>query len=132
MSFGILLSLQPTFYPSEAELKGAKPSEYGFVFGIANLSLFIFAPVFGKYASRVGLKRCFISGAVIQGLCGIFFAFVPYLENVALFLSMSYLLRFVEAVGTAMAWSSFFGIMNNIFPDKLSKTHKKLNYRLMS
>ena len=42
VALGLLLSLQPPFYPSEAEKMGAKPAEYGFVFGIANLSLFLF------------------------------------------------------------------------------------------
>ena len=42
IALGLLLSLQPPFYPSEAEAMGATPAEYGFVFGIANLSLFIF------------------------------------------------------------------------------------------
>ncbi len=46
IALGLLLSLQPPFYPSEAEKKGAKPAEYGFVFGIANLSLFVFRQVF--------------------------------------------------------------------------------------
>ena len=34
IGWGLLLSLQPPFYPLEAELKGATPSQYGFVFGI--------------------------------------------------------------------------------------------------
>ena len=114
---GLLISLQPTFYPSEAELKGAKPSEYGFVFGIANLSLFIFSPIFGKYASKIGLERCFNIGAIMQGVSGLLFAFVPYLDNVAIFLFLSYLFRFLEGLGTAMAWSSSLGILSNIFPE---------------
>ena len=46
IALGLLISLQPPFYPSEAEAMGASPAEYGFVFGIANLSLFIFRKVF--------------------------------------------------------------------------------------
>jgi uncharacterized membrane protein (DUF485 family) len=42
IALGLLISLQPPFYPSEAEKIGASPAEYGFVFGIANLSLFLF------------------------------------------------------------------------------------------
>ena len=42
ISLGLLISLQPPFYPSEAEKMGATPAQYGFVFGIANLSLFLF------------------------------------------------------------------------------------------
>ena len=57
---------QPPFYPSEAEKKGATPAQYGFVFGIANLSLFIFSPIFGRYGSTIGPKLCFNVGAVSQ------------------------------------------------------------------
>ncbi len=49
IALGLLLSLQPPFYPSEAEKKGAKPAEYGFVFGIANLSLFMFRYAYVRY-----------------------------------------------------------------------------------
>ena len=66
ISLGLLLSLQPPFYPSEAEKMGATPSEYGFVFGIANLSLFLFSPLFGKYGPMIGTKLCFFLGALLQ------------------------------------------------------------------
>ena len=116
----MLISLQPPFYPSEAVLKGATPSEYGFVFGITNFSLFIFSPIFGKYGSKIGLKMCFNIGAVTQGVSGFMFAFLPYCDSLALFLTISYLLRFMEGLGTAMAWSSSLGILLQIFPDKVS------------
>lgn len=69
IALGLLISLQPPFFPSEAEKMGATPAEYGFVFGIANLSLFIFSPVFGKYGPKIGPKTCFNIGAVLQVLC---------------------------------------------------------------
>ena len=127
IALGLLISLQPPFYPSEAELKGATPSEYGFVFGIANLSLFIFSPIFGKYGPTIGPKICFNLGAVMQGVSGFLFAFLPYCEGVALFIGLSYLLRFVEGLGTAMAWSSAMGILMHVFPDKV-----KYNYMLIN
>ena len=121
---GLLISLQPPFYPSEAELKGAKPSEYGFVFGIANLSLFIFSPIFGKYGSRIGPKICFDCGSVMQGVSGFMFAFLLYCDGVAVFIGFSYLLRFIEGLGTAMAWSSALGILMQAFPNKVFTSKK--------
>ena len=116
---GLLISLQPPFYPSEAELKGAKPSEYGFVFGIANLSLFVFSPIFGKYGSRIGPKICFDCGSVMQGVSGFMFAFLLYCDGVAIFIGFSYLLRFIEGLGTAMSLSSALGIPMQAFPNKV-------------
>ena len=44
-SVGLCASLQATFYPIEAELKGATASQFGAVFGIIHLSLFIFGKI---------------------------------------------------------------------------------------
>jgi hypothetical protein len=41
-SVGLCASLQATFYPIEEELKGATAAQFGAVFGIIHLSLFIF------------------------------------------------------------------------------------------
>ena len=37
IAWGFAMSMPGTFYPNEAESKEAKPSEYGFVFGIVYL-----------------------------------------------------------------------------------------------
>jgi len=121
IALGLLISLQPPFYPSEAEKMGATPAEYGFVFGIANLSLFLFSPIFGAYATKIGPKTCFNCGAVLQGVSGFLFAFLPYCSTTGLFIGLSYLLRFLEGLGTAMAWSSSLGILMKIFPNKVAR-----------
>ena len=69
--------------------------------------------------SQIGPKICFNLGAVMQGVSGFLFAFLPYCEGVALFISLSYLLRFIEGLGTAMAWSSALGILMQVFPNKV-------------
>eukprot|EP00095_Tigriopus_kingsejongensis_P008420 maker-scaffold1403_size43014-snap-gene-0.10 protein:Tk08420 transcript:maker-scaffold1403_size43014-snap-gene-0.10-mRNA-1 annotation:"chromaffin granule amine transporter" len=117
---GLLISLQPPFYPSEASKKGATPAQYGFVFGIANLSLFIFSPIFGKYGSRYGAKLCFTTGSILQGVSGFLFAFLALIQDCTTFIALSYVLRFIEGLGTAMAWSSAIGILMKIFPNKVA------------
>jgi len=121
IALGLLISLQPPFFPSEAEKKGATAAEYGFVFGIANLSLFLFSPVFGKYGTQIGPKICFNAGAVLQGVSGFLFAFLPYFDSTAAFIGLAYVLRFLEGLGTSMAWSSALGILMKIFPNKVAK-----------
>ena len=44
-SVGLCASLQATFYPIEATLKGASASQFGAVLGIIHLSLFIFGEI---------------------------------------------------------------------------------------
>lgn len=108
IALGLLISLQPPFFPSEAEKMGATPAEYGFVFGIANLSLFLFSPIFGKYGPKIGPKRCFNLGAVMQGVSGFLFAFLPYTNSTGMFIGLSYLLRFLEGLGKFdRGWENF-------------------------
>ena len=47
-SVGLCSSLQATFYPIEASSKGATASEFGAVFGIIHLSLFMFGKTLSK------------------------------------------------------------------------------------
>jgi len=56
---------------------------------------------------------------LFQGVSGFLFAFLPYTNQVPWFIGLSYLLRFLEGAGTAMAWSSALGILMKIFPNKV-------------
>ena len=44
----ILYYIKAPFYPKEAEKKGATASEYGLVFGVFELVVFIVSPIIGK------------------------------------------------------------------------------------
>ena len=55
---------------------------------------FLCSPIFGKYGAKMGAKTCFTTGAVMQGLSGFLFAFLPQFKNVATFIGLSYLLRY--------------------------------------
>ena len=91
--WGCILAIQPPFYPLEAEKKGARPSQYGFVFGMLNLTAFLFAPLFGRYGGKVGAKVLFIFGAFTQGIVGILFGFLDFVQTATPFLSLSYIFR---------------------------------------
>ena len=55
-SVGLCASLQATFYPIEARRKGATATQFGAVFGIIHLSLFIFGELkllFGSGTTHV-------------------------------------------------------------------------------
>ena len=68
--------------------------KYGFVFGITNLAAFISAPLVGVYGENIGAKRLYNFGTFLQALCAIAFGFLEYVDNTALFLGLSYLLRY--------------------------------------
>ena len=50
---------QAPFYPHEAEKKGCVPSEYGLVFGIFELTVFLVSPIIGANLNRMGMKVYF-------------------------------------------------------------------------
>jgi MFS family permease len=64
---------QPLFFPKEAESKGATASDYGFVFGLYELVVFISSPILGKNMKRLGAKRVFNAGILVIGSCYIIF-----------------------------------------------------------
>ena len=54
---GMCVSLQAPFYPAEAEKKGASATEYGLVFGIFELTVFIVSPFVGKILPKVRIYK---------------------------------------------------------------------------
>ena len=67
--------------------------QYGFVFGITNLAALLTAPVFGEYGSRLGAKCTYNFGALVQSLCALSFGCLAYVDNLSIFLGLSYFLR---------------------------------------
>ena len=75
---------------------GARPSQYGFVFGIYNLAAFIAALFFGRYGSQIGPKLLYNTGASGKALAGLSFGFLDYIADTATFLGLSYALRLLN------------------------------------
>lgn len=117
-SVGLCASLQATFYPIEASNKGATASQFGAVFGIIHLSLFIFGPLVGKYLGIWGVKAIFPAGFIIDGGTFILFGLLQWVDDVTMFLVFSYLIRFLEGVGAAATWTSNLSILMARFPEQ--------------
>ena len=77
----------------EPKPPGATSSQYGFVFGIANLAAFLSAPIFGRYGAKIGPKFLYNFGAFVQAFCGLAFGFLDLIPQVGAFLGLSYFLR---------------------------------------
>jgi len=119
-SVGLCASLQATFYPIEATLKGATASQFGAVFGIIHLSLFMFGPLVGKYLSIWGVKAIFPAGFIIDGGTFILFGLLQWVTDTTTFLLFSYLIRFLEGAGAAATWTSNLSILMAKFPERKS------------
>ena len=118
-SMGILLSLQPTFYPTEAEARGASPFDYGLAFATASLSKVIFSPISGTYAYRFGVKRGMCVGAITEGLCGFLFAFLSFSHQVSYFIGLSCVLRFIEGFAGGFRACLSYAVLMAVYPDKV-------------
>lgn len=57
----------------QAEKKGATATEYGLVFGVFELVVFIISPIYGQFLNRIGAKLVFNSGILTSGVTAILF-----------------------------------------------------------
>lgn len=122
----ICVSLQAPFYPQEAEKKGATASEYGLVFGIFELVVFIISPVYGQYLHRIGPKLLFNGGILTTGTCAIFFGLLDKVNGHYPFIVLSFVIRIVEAMGNAAFLTASFAIIAKEFPDNIATTFASL------
>lgn len=65
----ICVSLQAPFFPAEAEKKGATATEYGLVFGVFELVVFLISPIYGQYLNRIGPKVSDITLNDLRSIC---------------------------------------------------------------
>lgn len=112
ITWGLTDSIQAPFYPIEAENKGANPAEYGAVFGIIHLAMFLSGPIFGKFMWKLGVFSVFIFGTLGTAVCGCLFGLLTYLSSTWAFLGCSYALRILEGVTEAAAWASVLTILS--------------------
>jgi MFS family permease len=85
--------LQAPFYPIEAEAKGANSAQYGVVFGIIHLAMFLAGPLFGRFMPRLGVRSVFVFGVLGTAVCSCAFGLLTFLPTMWSFLDCSYALR---------------------------------------
>ena len=72
----------------------------------------------GKYLSIWGVKAIFPAGFIINGGTFVLFGMLQWVSNTTMFLLFSYIIRFLEGVGTAATWTSNLSILMAKFPDR--------------
>ncbi len=116
---GGLVSLQPSFYPTEAESKGATAAQYGFVFGVASLAAVLFSPVFAHVGTIVGPKLVFNVGGFVQGFGAVLYGLLDLVNDTWTFIGLSYCLRFIEGLSMAACNGAILTILMQIFPSRV-------------
>ena len=130
----------------QAESKGASATQYGLVFGMFELTVFLVSPVVARLVAKVvelysfssisfllpqiGICKAFTGGLTttvggaacagmilsLQGLMCISFGLLNKISNLTIFISLSFLIRIVEAVGNSAFLSSSFTLVASQFP----------------
>jgi len=116
----VCVSLQAPFYPHEAEAKGATATEYGLVFGVFELTVFIISPILGKNLRKLGAKRVFNMGILTTGTCSVLFGVLDRIPNGKMFIGISIVVRAVEAIGNSGFLTAIFSMIAKEFPDKVA------------
>ena len=100
--------------------KGATATEYGLVFGVFELTVFIISPILGKNLRKLGAKRVFNMGILTTGTCSVLFGVLDRIPNGKMFIGISIVVRAVEASRllfrfSALHFRSFFYIQRQQF-----------------
>ncbi|GFQ98152.1 MFS-type transporter SLC18B1 [Trichonephila clavata] len=119
---GSCVSLQAPFFPAEAERKGATATEYGFIFGIFQLTIFVTAPLMGKIVSNVSPKFLLNSGILSVGVTCILFGTLDLVSSTTSFVALAFVVRTVEGVGAAALRTALYTIIASQFPDGIGTT----------
>ena len=119
VSLGFLESLQPTFYPTEAAIRGARPVHYGIVFGIVGLSKVIFSPIAATFAVKLGIKKCLCAAAIAEASCGMSFSLLSYSHDLTYFIGFSCFIRFMEGFAGSFRRACAIGILTQMYPKKV-------------
>ncbi|XP_045471927.1 MFS-type transporter SLC18B1-like [Harmonia axyridis] len=122
----ICVSLQAPFYPQEAEKKGCSATEYGFVFGVFELVVFIISPIYGQHLNRIGAKVTFNAGIYTTGICAILFGLLDRVNGHTPFIVLSFTIRIIEALGNAAFLTASFAIIAKEFPNNVAVTFASL------
>lgn len=122
----ICVSLQSPFFPKEAEAKGCTATEYGLVFGIFELVVFIISPLYGRHIQSVGPKRLFNIGIFTSAITAILFGLLDHVPGHYPFISLAFIIRIVEALGNAAFLTASFSIMSKEFPNNIATTFVRM------
>ena len=101
-------------------------AEYGLVFGIFELTVFIASPYIGSMINAWGARRVFNLGIFTTGTCSILFGLLDYIDNPWVFITFSFVIRIIEAVGNSAFLTSSFTIIAREFPANIGSIFANL------
>jgi len=116
-SFAVCLF--PPFFPRLAEEKGAPAAIYGFIIGTNCLTSFLVTPFLGKSLPKFGVKRSFVTGMIVGGICCAVSGFLQFFAPGWKFVATAVAIRIVHASGNAMVIVATFSYSAVEFQDSV-------------
>ncbi|XP_076456668.1 MFS-type transporter SLC18B1-like isoform X2 [Babylonia areolata] len=106
--------------------KGMSQTAIGLVFSCYELWVFIASPIVGNYIVRIGARFAFIAGQFLAGGCSILFGTTYMVAAGDTFITLTFVLRSVMALGAAGFSTASFSLAAYSFPDQVSVVYAVL------
>lgn len=116
--FGLVDAIQAPFFPGEATRKGCTASQFGAIFGIIHVGIFLTSPFVPRLVQRLGLLPVFMVGCLICSLAALLFGLLTYIEKPGPFLAAAYALRLLEGFGGSAVWCTMLAILLASYPSR--------------
>jgi len=104
------------FYPQEAERKGVPRILLGFIIGTFAIVYIISSLLTGKFLSRIGRPRGLKFGLMFVVVQLLIFGFLMFVDNVYLFIGLSFLAQIIGGVGAGLNSTCALSIISSFFP----------------
>ena len=113
----IKFSIQGPLYPPEASSKGLNASQYGFTVSAYEFSYIATSAASVTLMNRFGTKACFIGGNILAGLATVAFGLLHYINDSTLFLATSFIIRFIEGIGSTGGYISITILITSCYKE---------------
>ncbi|CAG5133319.1 unnamed protein product, partial [Candidula unifasciata] len=117
---GCIYSIPSPFFPAVAARKGMSESLTGFLFSSSELISFACSILFGKYLMHIGPKFLYVSSIYLSGVSSILFGLSENSSPGAIFISLTFICRSIDAATFPAVFNSGFVIMSSEFPSHVS------------
>ncbi|XP_071171688.1 MFS-type transporter SLC18B1-like isoform X4 [Mytilus edulis] len=115
----ICYSLPAPFFTIKATQRGISRTVIGILFAMFEFVIFILSPLIGKYLSTLGYRKVFFVGVILSGVSTMIIGVLNYIPDKNVFIVSCFVVRFLEAVGSAACLTSVYAIVARAFPKKI-------------
>ncbi|XP_052098229.1 MFS-type transporter SLC18B1-like [Mytilus californianus] len=115
----ICYSLPAPFFTIKATERGISKTVIGILFAMFEFVIFVLSPLIGKYLSTLGFRKVFLAGVMLCGVSTMIIGVLNYIPDKNIFIVSCFVVRFLEAVGSAACLTSVYAIVAIAFPKKI-------------